>query len=48
MPLSRFTKPRCGSIMSGIMAQTIPALRRLLGLEERPPKVYEVDPLWQS
>ena len=31
-----------GSIMSGIMAQTIPALRRLLGLEQRPPKVYEV------
>jgi uroporphyrinogen-III decarboxylase len=31
-----------GTIMSGIMAQALHELRRELGLEERPPKVYEV------
>ena len=29
------------TIMSGIMAQAIPGLRRCLGLDDRPPKVYE-------
>jgi len=31
-----------GTIMSGIMAQALHGLRKELGLEERPPKVYEV------
>ena len=31
-----------GSIMSGIMAQPLTALRRHLGLEDRPVKVYEI------
>ena len=30
------------TIMSGIMAQPLAALRRHLGLEARPPRVYEV------
>ena len=30
-----------GTIMSGIMAQAIPDLRKLLGLADRPPEVYE-------
>lgn len=30
-----------GTIMTGIMAQAIPDLRKLLGLADRPPKVYE-------
>jgi len=31
-----------GTIMSGIMAQALYGLRKELGLEERPPRVYEV------
>jgi hypothetical protein len=31
-----------GTIMSGIMAQALAGLRRHVGLEDRPPKVYEV------